>query len=404
MAINLLKPTYDELTKKELLEVLDSGWVGFGSKTLEFEKKFAEYVGAKYAVATNSATSALDLCLKVYEIQGGELITPAFTFVSDAIIGEWNDMDVTFCDVDPKTFCIDPKSIKLNDCNSIHGETMAIIAVDCHGRLADIDGIREKCNQPIKCSSCGGKGKHVEDYPTDPLVECFTCKGKGRHVIKPLIIEDAAHAMFTPGVGKGDIVVYSFQAVKTLPIFDGGMITTNDEAIYKKLRTLTWLGIEKMTYERVDDKKYTWDYDIKIGNGIKAYMTDVQAVIGLGQLRRLEETNQRRRDIQTKYNMAFMGNDWFGMPEYSHTVQYYTPQWKDRDGLSVFLAENGVHTSVHFKPLSEMTYWKKAVKRPLPNTEVWRRLLSLPCHNALTDEEQDFIINKVKKFHETSAT
>lgn len=359
--IYLLKPTFDEQTKKELLEVLDSGWVGFGPKTLEFEKKFAEYVGAKYAVATNSATSALDLCLKVYGIKGGELITPAFTFVSDAIVGEWNGMDVTFADIDPRTFCIDPDSLVLSE------NTKAIIAVDCHGRLADIDGIRAKCEE------------------------------KG---IKPLIIEDAAHAMYTPGVGKGDIMVWSFQAVKSLPIFDGGMITTDDEEIYKKLRPMTWLGVEKLTYERVNGGKYSWDYDVKTGDGIKAYMTDVQAVLGIGQLRRLREMNARRREIQAKYNKAFEGNDWFKAPEYTHTVQYYTPEWTDRDGLSQFLSENGIHTSVHFKPISEFTYWKKAVKCPLPKQdETWVKLLSLPVHNDLTDEEQDFVIEKVKEFY-----
>lgn len=353
--IDLLKPSFDEQTKKELLEVLDSGWVTFGSKTIEFEKKFAEYVGAKYAIATNSATSALDLCLKVYDIKGGELITPAFTFVSDAIVGEWNGMDVTFADINPRTFCIDPESLHVTH------ETKAIIAVDCHGHLADIDGIRKKFDG--------------------------------------LIIEDAAHAMYTPGVGKGDIVVYSFQAVKSMPIYDGGMITTNDEAIYKKLRTLTWLGVEKLTYERVHGGRYTWDYDIKIGNGIKAYMTDVQAVIGLGQMRRLEQTNTRRREIQARYNDAFKDCDFVKIPEHSHTVQYYTPEWEDRDGLCQFLADNGIHTSVHFKPISEFTYWKKAKKYPLPNQEVWLKLLSLPVHNTLTDEDVDFVVSKVKEYY-----
>lgn len=369
--IPVLRPDYDEQTKKELLEVLDSGWVGYGSKTKEFEEEFAKYVGAKYAVATNSATSALDLCLKVYGVKGGELITPAFTFVSDAIVGEWNDMDVTFADIDPNTFCIDPESLELHDIHDYlsyqEEPTKVIIAVDCHGRLADIDGIRRRCAE------------------------------KG---IKPLIIEDAAHAMYTPGVGKGDIVVYSFQAVKTLPIFDGGMITTNDEVIYKKLKTLTWLGVEKSTFDRVGQKGYSWQYDITQADGIKAYMTDVQAVIGLGQLRRLDKMTARRREIQEKYNKAFEGFDYFTAPEYSHTVQYYTPKWKNRDGLCQFLADNGISTSVHFQPLSETTYWKKAIKRRLPITDsVWKELLSLPCYNSLTEEEQYYIISKVKEFY-----
>lgn len=356
MRINLLQPTIDEQTKKELLEVLDSGWWQYGKKVTEFEEEFAKYVGAKYAVACNSATSALDLCLKAYDIKGGELITPAFTFVSDAIVGEWNGMEVTFADIDPVSYCIDPQSVKITS------KTKAIIAVDSHGRLADIQALKAKFDG--------------------------------------LIIEDAAHACYTPGAGKdADITVWSFQAVKSLPTGDGGMITTNDESIVKKLRSLYWLGVEKMTHERVNEHGYTWDYDIK-GLGIKAYMIDLTAVIGLGQLRRLEQTNARRREIQDKYNYYFEGNDWFIKPAFSHTVQYYTPQWKNRDGLANYLAEAGIHTSVHFKPLSEMTYWKKAKKNLLPNTDaIWPQLLSLPVHNALTDEQQDFIIDKVKDFY-----
>ena len=200
--INLLQPTYDEQTKKELLEVLDSGWVQFGAKTLEFEKKFAEFVGVKYAIATNSCTSALDLCLKVHGIKGGELITTPMTFVSDAIVGEWNGMDVTFCDIKRDTLCLDPEALHITE------QTKAIIAVDSHGVLADFRGIKDKL-----------KKLNREDI---------------------LVIEDAAHAMYADGAGKGgDIAVWSFQAVKTMPIFDGGMITTDNEEIYKKLRPMT---------------------------------------------------------------------------------------------------------------------------------------------------------------------
>lgn len=360
--IRLLQPTYDEATKRELIEVLDSGWVSFGPKVKEFEEAFAKRVGAKYAVATNSATSALDVAIKAYGIKGGELITPAFTFTSDAHVGEWNGMEVTFADINPDTFCIDPESLHLSD------KTRAIIAVDCHGRLADIKRIKERC---------GEKG------------------------INPLIIEDAAHACHTPGVGEGDIVVYSFQAVKSLPIFDGGMITTNDEHIYNEVRKLTWLGIEKNTYERVAVNKYDWNYDITRGDGIKAYMTNVQAVLGLGQLRRIDALLEKRQKIQARYNEAFKDESWFIEPLYSHTVQYYTAEFVNRDELSKFLGEKGIHTSVHFKPLSEMTYWKKAIKSPLLGTEVWKNLLSLPVHDALTHQQQMYVIEKVKEFYAT---
>lgn len=365
--IPVLKPTIDEQTKKELLEVLDSGWWGQGPKTFEFERQFAEYVGAKYAIGVNSGTAALDLCLKVYDIKGGELITTPMTFVADAIVGEWNGMDVTFADVDEDTLCLDPKAIKMND------NVKAIIAVDSHGRLADIEGIRKAATTDVD-----GLGNNC-----------------------PLIIEDAAHAMYTPGAGKhADITIWSFQAVKSLPTGDGGMITTNSDKIYDRLRTLTWLGVEKNTYQRAGEKRYTWDYDITQAKGLKAYMNDLTAVIGIGQLRRLEETNAKRRAIQATYNEAFKGMKEIKLPVYSHTVQYYTMKCERRDELSDFLASKGIATSVHFKPLNFMTYWKKAEKNELTvNNRVWRELLSLPVHNALTFKELEYIISCVKEFY-----
>lgn len=360
--VPLLRPTIDKKTKNELLKVLDSGWWGQASKTFEFEEKFAKYVGAKYAVGTNSGTAALDLCLKVYDIKGGELITTPCTFVSDAIVGEWNGMDVTFADIEKDSLCIDPLAIQITP------QTRAIIAVDSHGRLANIGAIKAKLNE------------------------------LGRSDI--LVIEDAAHAMYTPGAGKyADITIWSFQAVKTLPTGDGGMITTNDEAIYKKLRDMSWLGVEKSTYARVGEKKYTWDYDITHG-GLKCYMNDLTAVIGLGQLERLQEMLLKRQTIQGYYNEKFACIKQIKVPAYSHTVQYYTMQCEDRNGLSTYLADRGYATSVHFKPLSEMTYYKKCVKNPLPVTDaVWPKLLSLPCHDGLKWPQVREIVKYVKEFY-----
>jgi len=357
--IPVLRPDIDEQTTKDLIDVLKSGWWGQGPKTFEFEKQFAEYVGAKYAIGCNSGTAALDLCLKAYNIKGGELITTPFTFVADAIVGEWNDMDVTFADIDEDSFCLDPKSVVITD------KTKAIITVDSHGRLADIDGLRKKFDG--------------------------------------LIIEDAAHAMYTPGAGKkADITIWSFQAVKSLPTGDGGMITTNDDKIYERLRTLTWLGVEKNTFQRVGAKRYTWDYDITQADGLKAYMNDLTAVIGLGQLRRIEELTAKRRAVQAVYNEAFKDIKQIKIPMYSHTCQYYTMKCERRDELSDYLASNEIATSVHFKPLNMMTYWKKAEKRELKvNNKVWTQLLSLPVFNTITWTEVEKIIRCVKEFYET---
>lgn len=365
--IPVLKPYISDETIRDLVDVLRSGWWGQGAKTYEFERAFANYVGAKYAIGTNSGTSALDLCIKAYGIKGGELITPAMTFVSDAIIGEWNGMDVTFADIDKDSLCIDPEKLVITD------ETKVIVAVNSHGRLADIDGIREKATSIVQS-----------------VVK-----------IRPLIIEDCAHAMYTPGAGqKGDIAIWSFQAVKSMPLWDGGMITTNDEKIAKRLRTLTWLGVEKSTFDRAETKRYTWDYDITQSEGIKAYMTDIQAIVGLGQLRRINEFTAKRRAIQSVYNEAFEDIKEITTPMYSHTVQYYTMKCERRDELSNYLADNGVATSVHFKPLNHMTYWKKAQKRPLPITdEVWPQLLSLPVFYSLKWNEVDKIVSLVQEFY-----
>lgn len=355
--IPVLAPTSSPRIEELMLETLRSGWWGYGPKSKQLETDFAKYVGAKYAIGVNSGTAALDLCLKVYGVKGGELITTPATFVADAIVGLWNSMDVTFADIEEESLNIDPKAVVVTP------QTKAIIAVDSHGRLANFKELRKK--------------------------------------FKGLIIEDAAHAMYTPGAGEGgDITIWSFQAVKSLPAGDGGMITTNDEAIFKKLRTLTWLGVEKSTYDRVGKVSYSWNYDITQAEGTKSYMNDLTACIVLAQLERLEEMTAKRRAIQAVYNDAFRNMPQIKLPMYSHTVQYYTMQCENRDKLSDFLADNGVATSVHFKPLHEMTFYKQFVKRPMPVCDrVWRRLLTLPVHDGLKWNEVELIISKVKEFY-----
>lgn len=354
--IPVLKPDSNKNIEKEMIKVLRSGWWGYGPKTKELEIEFAKKVGRKYAVAVNSGTAALDLCLKVNNITGGELITTPMTFVADAIVGEWNGMDVTFADIYEDSLCLDPDTVVVNK------DTKAIITVDSHGRLADVKGLREKFDG--------------------------------------LIIEDAAHAMYVPGVGDdSDIQIWSFQAVKTCPAGDGGMITTDDEEIAKKLTALTWLNVEK-TVDRMSDSRYVWSYDIKASTGIKAYMNDLTAVIVLGQMERLDSLLAKRRAVQAVYNEAFKDMKQIKTPMYSETCQYYTMQAEDRDGLIQFLADNDIHTSVHFKPLTTMTYWKKAIKRPLPVTDkTWPKLISLPVFNTLKWTEVEKVISLVKQFY-----
>jgi perosamine synthetase len=363
-------PTVSEETLKDVCNTMRSGWFGNGPKTREFEEAFAKYTGFKYAVADVSGTEALRLIFKMIDrkssLKGAELITTPLTFVSDAILADWFDMDLTFADIDEDTLCMDPNSLVVTD------ETKVILPVDSHGRLADIKAIREKAT-----------------FYYDAFSTC------------PFIVEDAAHAMWVDGVGKyADFTMFSFQAVKTLPIGDGGMIVTNDEEDYKEMSKLRWLNIEKSTWERQKGNKYTWNYDITRADGIKAYMNDIFATIGLGQLKDLNKYLAHRRQIQATYNEAFRDIPQIKIPAHSHTVQYYTMQCDNRDKLAEHLAEEGISTSVHFKPLYEMTYYKKGLKRELPICDrVWKRLLSLPCHDDLTPLQQERVIHKVLEFY-----
>lgn len=358
--IKVLGPTADQWTKDKLMATIESGWWGSGPVVAEFETAFAKRIGVKHAIAVCSGTAALDLCLKARfpNNKDGELITTPMTFVADAIVGPWNNMRVTFADIDRETLCLDPAMVWLNP------DTRAIIAVHSHGRLADIQGLKDKL-EPFEAA----------------------------HGFRPFIIEDCAHAMHTPSAGiLGDIAIWSFQAVKTLPAGDGGMVTTNDDAIAQTIRNMTWLGIEKSTYARAKGAKYTWDYDI-VHDGQKSYMNDINAALALGGLRRIDAIMDKRQRIQANYNAAFQDLPGVVIPTWSQTVQYYTLETENRDAIGETLAAAKIATSVHFKPLHLMTYWKDCAPNPLPVTErVWPKLLSLPCHDGLSWDDQSYII------------
>ena len=221
-----------------------------------------------------------------------------------------------------------------------------------------------------------------------------------------LIIEDCAHACYTPGAGQySDIAVWSFQAVKTMPTGDGGMITTNDKNIMEKIRKLYWFGIES-TYDRVKKQKdnpgsnsvYRWKYDIDI-LGYKYYMIDLTAAIGLAQMEKLEKNLKRRQFIQEKYNEAFKSIDEITLPPFSYTVQHYVIKVSPdkRDNLIDYLKNKNIHTSVHYRPLHLFTQFKDNSKFPIADTE-WLKMISIPVHLHMTNEDIDYVIYWIKEF------
>jgi len=358
----VLRPVGGEEEVNAIKESIESGWWGKGPKVAEFEKKFAEMVGAKYAVAVNSATSGQDLVLKALEIKDCDIINPTISFMTTAVVPLWNNCTSNIVDVLEDTMCLDPEDVRKN----LKPNTKAIIAVNQAGVQAPIDEIRK--------------------------------------FYDGLIIEDCAHSCYTPGAGtQGDVAVWSFQAVKTMPCGDGGMITTNDKDLYEKLVPMTWLGITS-TYSRVkkDDgltgrPGYSWDYEVDV-LGYKCYMIDLQAAICLEQMKKLSKHLEWRRHIQKSYNEGLAGL--IRPPVWSETVQYYCARVPaaERDDMIDYLADKKIHTSVHFKPLHKYDIVQQNREYPVADRE-WRKLLSLPCHPGMTQEDIDYVIYWVKEYY-----
>lgn len=351
--IPLFKPSVSQKEIDNVTEVLRSGWWGLGPKVAEFEAKFAEKVGAKYAVALNSATAALDLALKVKGINEGEVIVPALTFVSDALAVLYNNCKVVFADIDEKTLCIDWTDVR----RKMTKNTKAVIAVNYAGKDSGI---------PVGFMS--------------------------------FVIEDCSHAAGSKTGGAGTLACWSFHAVKNLATGDGGMITTDDEVIYKKLLALRWCGIDKSTWER-SQKKYGWDYSIEIV-GYKCHMNDLTASIGLAQLERLDYLNDRRKFRVTQYLEQLSDLKWLKLPDWDNDSAWHMfvvrLAEEDRNRFIDYLLENDISAGVHYKPLNTYPLFPQT---KLPVTDrVWKTLVTLPLFPDMTDEEFNHIIQTIKGF------
>jgi len=356
----VLRPLGGEEEVQAIREVIESGWWGKGPKVAEFEQKFAEMVGAKYAVAVTSASHGQDLVMKAKGFKGIDVINPTMSFIATATIPLWNDCTTNIVDIREDDLNIDPDDVK----KRLKRNSDALIAVNMAGIPAPIDEIRE--------------------------------------FYDGLIIEDTAHSCYVEGAGKkGDVAVWSFQAVKTMPCGDGGMITTDDYDLYCKVRDMTWFGVSS-TWSRAQGQSgkpgYAWDYQVDI-LGYKYYMIDIMAAICLEQMKKLPAHLERRRHIQSQYNERLFSE--IKRPPHSETVQYYVGRVpsEHRDKLIDYLADKKIHTSVHFKPLYKYGPIKQDREYPVCETE-WTKLISLPCHNAMKEEDIDYVVYWVNKYFE----
>ncbi|MBU2600461.1 DegT/DnrJ/EryC1/StrS family aminotransferase [bacterium] len=366
--IPVFKPSFNDEELEALKEPFKSGWIGLGPKTTEFEKKFANYIGVKYAVATNSCTASLHLALRLMEIENYEVITTPMTFVSTNHAILYNNGIPVFTDIYSDTLNINVDEIKKN----ITNKTKAIITVHYGGHSCEMDLILE-------------------------MAKKYDLK----------VIEDVAHGCGGEYKEKklgsiGDIGCFSFHAVKNLATGDGGMITTNDAEICEKLRKLRWLGVSRDTWDREEkDEKYSWYYSIE-DIGYKYHMNDIQAAIGLVQLKKLDSMNNRRREISEAYTNAFKSVSWIEVPtikKYAKCAYHnYVIKTDYRNELNIYLQEKGISTGVHYIPNNHYSMYRKFGQFTPVSDKVWKKLLTLPLYPDLSDSDVNMIIDTIKKF------
>lgn len=366
-----------ESEQKYLKEVIESGWLTTASKTLEFEKRFAEFTGAKYACAVNSCTSALHLAVDALGVKPGDKVfVPTMTFTATAEVVRYMFADPIFLDVEYGTNLITPEILKEAIIN--HPMAKFIILVHYGGQAAQIEEIQNICNA---------------------------------NNIK--IIEDAAHSFPTRLNGKmigsfGELTCFSFYANKTITTGEGGMITTESEELYKRIKTMRLHGINRDIWDRFTSKVPTWEYDV-IEAGYKYNLPDVNAAIGLGQLEQAEQFRLERQKVAEYYNSHISDLQCIDLPlskipNCDHAWHLYPIVINDKSKISrnqfiEKMSEFGIGTSVHYKPLHLMTYYKEKYKlssNDFPNAEkIWKGNVSLPIYPNMTEDDLSYICSMI---------
>lgn len=368
---------------KYINEVLNSGWLTTASKALNFEQKFAQHIGAKYACAVNSCTAALHLAVEAIGIgPGDKVIVPTLTFTATAEVVRYMGADPVFVDVDYGTKIITPAILEkaIQD----HPDVKAIILVHFGGQAAQmkIDG-------------------------REGLLDI--CR---KHHIK--VIEDAAHAFPTKlgdqYVGTfGDVTCFSFYANKTITTGEGGMLVTNDEVIYKRAKTMRLHGINRDIWDRFTSVKSSWEYDV-VAPGYKYNMPDLNAAIGLAQLEQAEQFREERERCARYYYKELQGLNAIDLPVFQGPIENHS--WHlfpivirpeapvNRDEFIERFSNEGIGISVHYKPIHRMTYYKQTYHleaKDFPNAEkIWKGTVSLPIYPDLGEEALEHVCQTVK--------
>ena len=384
-------PDMTEAEVNEVREAILSGWITTGPRTKELERQIAAYVGTERAVCLNSATACLELALRLLGIGAGdEVIVPAYTYTASASVVAHVGAKIVF--VDSQRDCLEMNYDAVEA--AINERTKAIIPVDLAGIPCDYTRLFEIVER-----------KKALFHPVNELQTAI-----GRIAI----CADAAHAYGASWQGKmvgsiADFTSFSFHAVKNFTTAEGGALTwrtfpgIDNEALYHQLQLFSLHGQSKDALAKT--QLGAWEYDI-VGAWYKCNMTDIMAALGLVQMKRYPALLARRKEIIERYDAAFKPLGVEVLPHYTenhvssgHLYLTRVPKasLEERQAIIVKMAERGIATNVHYKPLPMMTAYKALgfdIKN-YPNAYAhFVNEITLPLHTRLTDEEIDYIIEQ----------
>ncbi len=372
-----------DITQEDIeavVAVLRSDFLTQGPNVKKFEQAFAAYIGCKYAVAVSNGTAALHLCTLALGVKNGDkVITTPLTFVASANCVCYCGGEVIFSDIDPTTYLIDIQKLRILLENSPKGTYKGIIPVDFAGRANNLEQISELANEydmwiiEDACHSPGG----------------FFIDSNG-------IKQNCGNGNFA------DLAIFSFHPVKHIAAGEGGMVTTNDEALYMKLLNLRTHGIQQDASKKLFNHG-VWYYEMQ-ELGYNYRLTDFQAALGESQLKRADIGLKRRRDIAHLYYHAFNGKDYIkrqsGIIE-GHAYHLYIIEVEKRNELLLFLRKNNIWCQIHYIPAHLMPYYRQYGWKDgdMPICErYYLNCISLPIFPTLLEEQQKFVINKIEEF------
>lgn len=388
-----------------VVNVLKGDYLTQGPVIREFEEAFAQYVGSKYAVAVANGTAALHLCAMAMNLKPGEkVITTPITFAASANCIRYCGGEVVFADINPDTYLLDINEVRKLLESAPKGTYAGIIPVDFAGRAVDLEAFRELADEHglwIIEDSCHAPGGFFTDSKGNEQL----C-GNGRFA---------------------NCAIFSFHPVKHIAAGEGGMITTNDDAVYERLLRLRTHGITR------DEQRFTNSLEVAFGTnthksdtypgwymemeelGYNYRLTDFQAALGLSQTKRAHSNLQRRREIAAQYRQHFTNhphirdrNSEADKPETNgHAHHLYVIEVPERRAeLYQHLRENGIYAQIHYIPAHLMPYYRQLGSNPgdYPNAEAYySRCISLPMYPTLTRDEQDLVTTTMSRFFEENS-